>query len=82
MDKFRGEVHLSGETGWTKDLRLLSWALAVPNPSSWPGHVMEQPMATRLSVPVLAGVTGGCSVRLLLIGVRSLELEDFGGWFA
>jgi hypothetical protein len=40
---------------------------------------MEQHMATPLSVPALVGAPGGYSWRLLLIGVRPLEFEDFGG---
>jgi hypothetical protein len=50
-----GQKFLPGETGWTKDFRLLSWVVLVPNPSGGPGSsVMELLMATLPSVPALA----------------------------
>jgi len=62
---------LPGETDWTKDFRLLSCGVILPN--------MEQLMATPPSVLTLAGSPGGYYCRLLPIGVQPVELADFCG---
>lgn len=64
---------LPGETDWTKDFRLLSCGVIVPN--------MEQLMATSPSMLALAGPPVDYSRRLELIGVQPVELADFcSGW--
>jgi len=62
---------LPGETDWTKDFRLLSCGVIVPN--------MEQLMATSPSVLALAGPPVDYSGRLEPIGVQPVELADFRG---
>jgi hypothetical protein len=75
----RSEVFLPGETGWTKDFRLLSWWwLSQSIRRSGFQRGMKQPMATHPSVPALAGMRDDCSGRLLLIGIQPLEFGDVG----